>query len=97
MSLLEGVAARDEQIQEGLLKLQRSLSRQSFRGAESARRLVRRLGRKLQQNAEAVSMLYARTTDPCSAQQIQVSQGKMDRFPVRQASSGSTHPTAPTE
>jgi hypothetical protein len=48
--LLELLAARDEYIRQELFRLQRALSRQNFRGAESARRLVRRLARRAEQN-----------------------------------------------
>ena len=51
-ALLELVSARDEYIHHELMRLQRTLSRQTFRGAESARRLVRRLARKAEQNAQ---------------------------------------------
>ena len=43
---LELIATRDRMIQMELVRLQRTLSRQNFRGAESARRLVRKLARK---------------------------------------------------
>jgi len=49
--LLELLAARDDYIRQELFRLQRTLSRQNFRGAESARRLVRRLARRAEQNA----------------------------------------------
>jgi hypothetical protein len=39
------------------LRLQRTLSRQNFRGAESARRLVRKLARKAEQNISEVGAL----------------------------------------
>lgn len=48
--LLELIATRDRMIQGELVRLQRTLSRQNFRGAESARRLVRKLARKAEQN-----------------------------------------------
>ena len=55
--LLELLAARDEYIRQELFRLQRALSRQSFRGAESARRLVRRLARRAEQNTtDALAM-----------------------------------------
>jgi len=39
------------------VRLQRTLSRQTFRGAESARRVVRRLARRAEQNiADALAM-----------------------------------------
>ena len=52
MTLIELVMARDEYIYHELMHLQRTLSRQSFRGAESARRLVRRLARRAEQNIQ---------------------------------------------
>ncbi len=54
---LELVATRDRMIQTELLRLQRTLSRQNFRGAESARRLVRKLARKAEQNTADVESL----------------------------------------
>jgi hypothetical protein len=56
-TLLELLALRDRYIQSELLKLQRTLSRQTFRGAESARRLVRRLARRAEQNVADVKSL----------------------------------------
>lgn len=56
---LESLAERDVQITHDLMRLQRSLSRQTFRGAESARRLVRRLARRAQQNADEARSLAA--------------------------------------
>lgn len=49
---LSALIARDDQIRRELMKLQRTLSRQTFRGAESARRLVRKLARKAEQNSD---------------------------------------------
>lgn len=60
-TMLELLALRDRYIQAELLTLQRTLSRQTFRGAESARRLVRRLARRAEQNALDAESL--RTTD----------------------------------
>jgi len=55
--LLELLAARDDYIRQELFRLQRALSRQNFRGAESARRLVRRLARRAEQNTnDALAM-----------------------------------------
>jgi hypothetical protein len=54
---LDDLAERDLQIARELLHLQRTLSRQTFRGAESARRLVRRLVRKAEQNAQEIALL----------------------------------------
>lgn len=54
---LDDLAERDLQIARELLHLQRTLSRQTFRGAESARRLVRRLVRKAEQNAQELALL----------------------------------------
>jgi hypothetical protein len=59
---LGALAERDLQITQDLMRLQRSLSRQSFRGAESARRLVRRLARRAQQNADEARSLAANDT-----------------------------------
>ena len=56
-TLLELLAMRDRHIQSELLKLQRTLSRQTFCGAESARRLVRRLARRAEQNVADVESL----------------------------------------
>jgi len=61
--LLESLMARDQLLIQELLRLQRSLSRQNFRGAESARRLVRRLARKAQQGiADIQAMIGPDTT-----------------------------------
>lgn len=49
---IDNLVERDQQIARELLHLQRTLSRQTFRGAESARRLVRRLVRKAELNAQ---------------------------------------------
>jgi hypothetical protein len=54
---LDELASRDSQIASELLHLQRTLSRQTFRGAESARRLVRRLVRKAELNAREIALL----------------------------------------
>lgn len=54
---LDDLAVRDQQIARELLHLQRTLSRQTFRGAESARRLVRRLVRKAELNAQEIAAL----------------------------------------
>jgi hypothetical protein len=54
---LDDLAVRDQQIARELLHLQRTLSRQTFRGAESARRLVRRLVRKAELNAQEIAVL----------------------------------------
>jgi hypothetical protein len=51
------LARRDMQIAKELLHLQRTLSRQTFRGAESARRLVRRLIRRAELNARELETL----------------------------------------
>lgn len=51
-SILSSLVQRDDQIRGELMKLQRTLSRQTFRGAESARRLVRKLSRKAGQNVD---------------------------------------------
>lgn len=56
-TLLELLALRDRYIQSELLRLQRTLSRQNFRGAESARRLVRRLARRAEQNVVDIDAL----------------------------------------
>jgi hypothetical protein len=56
-SILELLAVRDRLIQADLMRLQRTLSRQNFRGAESARRLVRKLARKAEQNASDLEAL----------------------------------------
>lgn len=56
-SQLDLVAMRDRLIQAELLRLQRTLSRQNFRGAESARRLVRKLARKAEQNVADLESL----------------------------------------
>jgi len=56
---LAAAAERDRQIIQELMRLQRTLSRQSFRGAESARRLVRRLVRRAQQNVDALEQWQA--------------------------------------
>lgn len=56
-TVLELLAIRDRYIQSELQRLQRTLSRQTFRGAESARRLVRRLARRAEQNAADVEAL----------------------------------------
>ena len=61
-TVLELLSLRDRFIQSELLKLQRTLSRQNFRGAESARRLVRRLARRAEQNVtDAESLQRSRT------------------------------------
>lgn len=56
-TLLELVVTRDRMIQTELLRLQRTLSRQNFRGAESARRLVRKLARKAELNSAELESL----------------------------------------
>jgi hypothetical protein len=62
--LLELLATRDEYIHQELFRLQRTLSRQNFRGAESARRLVRRLARRAEQNtADALAARKDLLTD----------------------------------
>jgi hypothetical protein len=58
---LELLVLRDRYIRTELLRLQRTLSRQTFRGAESARRLVRRLARKAEQNVSEIEALMGST------------------------------------
>jgi hypothetical protein len=60
---LQSLQERDAQIQQELLRLQRTLSRQSFRGAESSRRLVRRLARRAQENITDAEAMKARLSD----------------------------------
>ena len=60
---LQFLQERDAQIQNELLRLQRTLSRQSFRGAESSRRLVRRLARRAQENITDAEAMKARLAD----------------------------------
>ena len=60
-TLLELLAVRDSYIHTELMRLQRALSRQTFRGAESARRLVRRLARRAEQNAADATQMRSRT------------------------------------
>lgn len=59
--LFESLMARDQQMIQELMRLQRSLSRQNFRGAESARRLVRRLARQAQQSIGEMESLIGIT------------------------------------
>jgi hypothetical protein len=61
-TLLELLAVRDGHIHAELMRLQRALSRQTFRGAESARRLVRRLARRAEQNAADATQMRSRTS-----------------------------------
>jgi hypothetical protein len=63
---LQCLQERDAQIQQELLRLQRTLSRQSFRGAESSRRLVRRLARRAQENITDAEAMKARLSDGIS-------------------------------
>jgi hypothetical protein len=60
-TLLELLAVRDGYIHAELMRLQRALSRQTFRGAESARRLVRRLARRAEPNASDATQMRSRT------------------------------------
>jgi len=60
-TLLELLAVRDGYIHAELMRLQRALSRQTFRGAESARRMVRRLARRAEQNASDATQMRSRT------------------------------------
>jgi hypothetical protein len=55
--VLSALIQRDDQIRSELMRLQRTLSRQKFRGAESARRLVRKLARKAGQNIDEAMAL----------------------------------------
>lgn len=63
---LSALMTRDDQIRRELMKLQRTLSRQTFRGAESARRLVRKLARKAEQNSEEARATH-QSLQPSSA------------------------------
>jgi hypothetical protein len=60
---LQFLQERDAQIQNELLRLQRTLWRQSFRGAESSRRLVRRLARRAQENITDAEAMKTRLAD----------------------------------
>jgi hypothetical protein len=92
---LEALANRDAQITNDLMRLQRSLSRQTFRGAESARRLVRRLARRAQQNADEARSLAA--NEAHAADQVCNLEALRDHLlHLRDMSRGNVSPATPS-
>jgi hypothetical protein len=78
------LAQRDLQIARELLHLQRTLSRQTFRGAESARRLVRRLIRRAELNAREVTALG--TAQPAASDSSGAAESQLPQLLDRLAS-----------